>query len=487
MTLTPLHVLFVEHNRTDVELCVAELQRASFDVHVDVAETPEQFAALLNLNPYDVVLADYRLPGWTGMDAFAVLKARSVDIPFILITGTLGEERAVDCVKEGVADYVLKLNLARLPLAVRRAMDERIGRSARAKDEDQIRKLSLAVDQGSASVIITDLDARIEYVNRRFTEVTGYAPEEALGKTPRLWQSGRTPIAVYHALWQAIRGGTIWRGEILNRRKDGRLFWDAVTISPIRGPDGAITHYLATQEDITVQKAAAAILVEREERFRQIAENINDVFFVWEADFSRILYVSPAYERIWGRTCQSLYENPDSFLASLSLEDQSRVQVHLARIREGSGGEAIEFQVLRPDGAVRWVLSRVVPIRDEEEHVYRISGIVMDITERKQVAAAQEESALRFRKIIDASFDGIEISENGIIREVNTGFVAMFGYADASEIIGRHTTAFAGDESLEDVAGRGFGRDHGSRLRGISPVSQQIRRVRCRRRPGVPA
>ncbi|MDD3518630.1 MAG: diguanylate cyclase [Chromatiales bacterium] len=126
--------------------------------------------------------------------------------------------------------------------------------SERKASEAQLRKLSLAVEHSPASAIITDVDGRIEYVNQRFTEITGYTSEEVVGKNPRLWQSGQTSPKTYQRLWNAIKSGETWYGEMLNKRKDGHLFWEESRISPIRDESGRITHFVAVKQDITERK-----------------------------------------------------------------------------------------------------------------------------------------------------------------------------------------------------------------------------------------
>ena len=137
--------------------------------------------------------------------------------------------------------------------------------SVRAPD-DQVRKLSLAVEQSPASIIITDTSGRIEYVNAKFTEVTGYAAAEVIGQSPRMLNSGETPPQVYRELWQAITVGKAWRGEFHNRRKDGGLHWELASVSPVFAADGTITHYLAVEEDITERKRLEEGLREADRR-----------------------------------------------------------------------------------------------------------------------------------------------------------------------------------------------------------------------------
>lgn len=127
--------------------------------------------------------------------------------------------------------------------------------------EERLHMLSLAVEQCPASVIITGVDGQIQYTNRKFTEVTGYTSEEMIGQTPGKLSSGQMPRATFCDLWKTIMAGREWRGEILNKRKNGEVFWDLVSISPIKDTSGRITHFLAIQEDISIRKACEARLV----------------------------------------------------------------------------------------------------------------------------------------------------------------------------------------------------------------------------------
>lgn len=124
----------------------------------------------------------------------------------------------------------------------------------RRRIEGELRKLSSAVEQSSASVFITNARGTIEYINPKFTEVTGYEAHEVLGKTPALLSSGETDPTVYTSLWAALSAGRAWRGEFRNRRKDGSLYWEATAISPIKDDNGAVTHFVAVKEDVTIRK-----------------------------------------------------------------------------------------------------------------------------------------------------------------------------------------------------------------------------------------
>jgi PAS domain S-box-containing protein len=141
----------------------------------------------------------------------------------------------------------------------------------RKKSEEKIRQLSLGVEQSPASIVITDKQGNIQYVNKKFTEVSGYPAEEVMGKNLRFLKSGKMPDSLYKEIWVTISSGKEWHGEMINRRKDGSFFWELVSISPVKNEKGEITHYIAINEDITQRKEMEAEL----RRARQKAEESN--------------------------------------------------------------------------------------------------------------------------------------------------------------------------------------------------------------------
>src|SRR5438477_4928002 len=154
-TAEELRVLLVEDTRADAELCLAELDRGGYHVTAEIVQNEQELRERLHL-PFDVVISDYRLPGWTGMDAFHLLQSHGHPEPFLLATGTIGEELAVECLQQGVADFVLKDRLGRLPFAVRRAREAFFSRQQRVRAEEGLRRaqeeLELRVKQRTAEL-----------------------------------------------------------------------------------------------------------------------------------------------------------------------------------------------------------------------------------------------------------------------------------------------------------------------------------------------
>ena len=146
----------------------------------------------------------------------------------------------------------------------------------RKRMDEKVRQLSRAVEQSPVSIVITNKDGNIEYVNRKFTEVTGYSFSEAIGKNPRILKSGELPAELYKRMWECISDGQEWRGEFHNRKKNGELFWELSMISPIFNAAGAITHYLAVKEDITERKQLEEQLRQSQkmEAFGQLAGGV---------------------------------------------------------------------------------------------------------------------------------------------------------------------------------------------------------------------
>jgi len=179
----PLRVLLIEDNPDDVELCLRLLKKAYPEVQCDVVRAQEEFAARIAANSYDVILADYYLGQWTGLDAFMRMREAGQDVPFILMTGVLGDERAIECIKSGITDYVLKDRPDRLAIAIARALKERElfqerrqAEYALAQNEAKFRMLAESIPAAT----FIEQGTHCCYVNRAAEKITGYTREELL-------------------------------------------------------------------------------------------------------------------------------------------------------------------------------------------------------------------------------------------------------------------------------------------------------------------
>lgn len=190
-------------------------------------------------------------------------------------------------------------------------------------------------------------------------------------------------------------------------------------------------------------------LREQEERFRQIAENVREVFFLMSAQTDEILYISPTYEKVWGRTCQSLYDNPQSWLSAIHPEDSLRAIATIeTQFRTGDEFEE-EYRIVRPDDSVRWIWVRAFPIRDEQGEVSRFVGIAEDITKRKEAEAALKKSEEQFRLTFELAPIGMAITTlNGKFKRVNQALCDALGYS-GQELLKLSFTNISHPEDIE--------------------------------------
>ena len=155
--------------------------------------------------------------------------------------------------------------------------------------EKEIRKLSLAVEQNPASIVITDINGDIEYVNAKFCELTGYSREESIGKNPRILKTDKNDDSYYRNLWKTILSGEEWKGEFLNKKKNGELYWEFASISAVKNEQGETVNYLAIKEDITKRKQTEETLENERALFRTIIDLIPDAVYVKNVEGRKIL------------------------------------------------------------------------------------------------------------------------------------------------------------------------------------------------------
>jgi len=252
----PLRVLLVEDSCDDAELLELELLRGGFQPSIKRVETAEQMRMALEPgNDWDVVLSDYHLPTFSAEASLATLQDSARDLPFIIISGVVRAEDAVTLLKRGAHDFLDKSAMARLVPAIEREIREARERSQRREAEERVRVLSLAIEQSPVSVVITDRHGIINYVNPKFEKATGYSAAEATGRPIDFIQRADAGEETYRAMWSTLKRGQEWRGEFCNQRRDGQLFWEYATVSPLEDTSGGITNFVAVKEDITARRS----------------------------------------------------------------------------------------------------------------------------------------------------------------------------------------------------------------------------------------
>lgn len=265
--------------------------------------------------------------------------------------------------------------------------------SERKAAEELVRKLSLAVEQSPVGIMITDLNSNIEYVNEAFVNITGYSKEEVIGQNSRILGSGKTPHESFEAMWQALDIGQSWKGEFINRRKDGSEYVESAIISPIHQADGSISHYLAVKEDTTEHQRIEENLKESEARYRRITEGLTDYHYTvrLENGIPMETIQSPACLAITGYSMQEFSDNPDLWLQMVVPEFREQVLQHVQKLLAGQDVDALEHCIIRKDGELRWISDTAILFRDNAGKLISYDGVIKDITEKKQLDQELEQ------------------------------------------------------------------------------------------------
>jgi PAS domain S-box-containing protein len=321
-----LRVLVLEDNPRDAELCIRALRNAGFELQSAIVDTQESFAAKLQSQDYDVVLADFRIPGWNGAEAFRLLKKSGKDTPFILVTGALGEETAVDLIKEGVTDYILKDRLIRLPSAVRRALKEKSTRDERERAtqalEESEKQVRLLLDSTAEAIYGIDMQGRCTFCNAASIRLLGYdGPIDLLGQQMHSLvhhtRADGTPNTIDECQISASfreGKGAHSDGEILWKR-DGSSFPVEYWSYPIlrdRKPTGSVVTFL----DITERKATDLLLSRKVEELGRSNRELEEFLYVGSHDLQEPLRMVVSYAQLLSKRYKgNLDSDADEYIA----------------------------------------------------------------------------------------------------------------------------------------------------------------------------
>ena len=383
------------------------------------------------------------------------------------------------------------------PSAAQAALDQDA-----ARIEAELGRLHGGSDPFAAAVratrmpmIVTDPrqhDNPVIFSNDSFCRLTGYSRAEIVGRNCRFLQGPDTDPATVARIRQAVRDQVSIEIDIRNHRKNGEPFWNRLLMAPVRDAAGVLTYFFASQVDVTLERerlanlevANAALTAEiadrtralqvSEERLRQLADTIREVFYIIDARTGAVEYVSPAYQQVWGRPPGELYANRNSFLAGIHGRDREAVQAAMARQASGEPTEQ-RYRVVRDDGTERRMWDRAWPLRDPASgEVYRIVGVAEDETGRalaEERLAASEGKLRRVNQVLRTLNEDLEarVAErtlerdmvwrstmdlivvcgfDGFFRSCNPAWTEVVGYT-AEDISGQRFDSLGHPEDLE--------------------------------------
>ncbi len=400
---TPLRVLIAEDNPADAELVLRELRKAGFEPEWQRVDTETGYLAHLHAD-LDVVLSDYSMPQFNGLRALELLKESGFDVPFIVISGTIGEDLAVQVMQNGATDYLLKDRLARLGTAVTQAMSECGSRRERKAAETAFRRsesrFQVLFEQSAVGMCLVSMEGTFLRTNQRFCEIVGYSSEELLERdciaTTHLEDRAHEEISVARIASGEIKTDS-WDKRYL--RKDGSTVWCHLTLSLLPAGDGKPAQFAGVIEDITERRRA-------ESRFRRLVDSNAQGVFFWDTK-GRITSANDAFLKLVGYTREELNEAKLNWTAMTPPEFVEADERAVTQLAETGVCTPIEKEFFRKDGKRVPILLGAALFEDNREEGL---AFTVDLTERKKL----EQQFLRAQRM-----ESIGTLAGGIAHDLN--------------------------------------------------------------------
>jgi len=379
-----LNILILEDNPSDAELIKAELKKNNIKINnLYLVDNKTDFIKTVEEHELDMILSDYTLPQFDALTALEISKQKIPDIPFIVVTGTLDEETAVDTIKSGAWDYVLKERLIRLGPAVKNSLKLKNEQEKAKAAEKEIQKLSAGIEQSPSAIIITDTKGIIEYVNPGFEQITGYSKDEVKGVKAEFIKASLSQENAEKELWKTLQAGKEWRSIIQNKKKNGEFFWERATISPIRDEHENITNFLAIKEDITQQKKAEERIKYLKE-FNELIINSMSKGLLVEDKEGNIVFSNPALLKLTGYKTEELLNMLLRDLISDEVAPEIMEKIHNKKVKET---ESVETKIKSKSGESIPVY--ITPSTIEKNQ--KFDGSILTFTDIRQLKQKEEE------------------------------------------------------------------------------------------------
>ncbi len=393
-----VRALLVEDSVDDATLVQMQLRKAGFEVHAERVDNERDLVRALAKGGWDVVLSDHSMPQFSSEGVLRVLRDRRLDVPCIIVSGRIGEEAAVQAMRAGAADYVSKDHLNRIEPAVARALREAEDRQARQDAEGNLRVLESAVQNLNEGILIATGDSespRVVYVNSGWCAMTGHAHEsDVIGNPAANFGGPWVDTEGLARLRADVTGRQLFEGVSQMRRKDGAEHVIEWQVSPVRDPQGRLTHFVSVQRDVTERIRAEEALRVSEERYALAARGASDGLWDWDL-LNGEMYLSSRWKSMLGYTDEEIGTDPSEWLDRIHPDDRPRVEAELLLHVQGDTPHfESEHRMRHHDGQWRWMLVRGMAVRGPLGAATRIAGSQTDITPHKDIEEQLAHGAL---------------------------------------------------------------------------------------------
>ncbi len=438
-----LRVLHVDDSERDVVLLTRHLSRAGYELTFERVDTAAHLSAALETKEWDLILCDYSMPQFNALAALKLLKDTELDIPLIIISGTVGESVAVEAMRAGAHDYLMKDNLTRLGPTIERELHEAENRRARRRAEDALkaseRELRTLFEAMTDVILVLDIDGRFLKIGSADRSQLFRSPEQLRGRTLHdVFPKEQADFFLAH-IRQASGDGKLHRVEYSLQIGEKQVWFDG-SVSPM-----STDAVLWISRDITERKRAEeekAQMISRMENQRQRLNSIVATVpgVVWESlgvpdtGNLRTGFVSDYVETMLGYSCEEWLSTPNFWLTIIHPDDRERATREGAEAFASGTNCTSEFRWISKDGRPIWVESNFMVITENGQPV-GLRGVTTNISKRKRAEEALRESEVRYKGLIDAAFDGVVMMKDRIIMTANRSFAEMFGY-DVAELVG---------------------------------------------------
>jgi len=417
-----LRVLLIEDVPRDADLAVREIRRAGVLCEARVVATRQDMLLALTSFAPDIILSDYAMPRFTGMEALEIRNEHAPSVPFVIVTASINEETAVECIKQGADDYVTKQHLVGLPHVVQNALEKKrlevAGQQAQERMRLAAKEWRITFDAIHDAVALLDPERRIIRCNKTLRDLIDKPWDQIIGRPccQLVHQKAAPPTKC-----PVLRAAQTLRRETWRVSLDER--WYSIIADPILDKQGQLTGFVHVMRDISDRLEAEEKLRESEDKYRLLVENANEIVLVVQDGMFK--FANRRIFEVTGQRPGEIMEKP--FIEFIHPEDREIVaQRHAQRLRGEEVPEVYPFRILSKEGEPVWV--QINAVRIEWEGSPAILSFLMDITERKR--AEKEQEKLREQLLQAQKMESVGRLAGGVAHDFNNMLSVILGYTE---------------------------------------------------------